>query len=164
MSHKIKHLDHIAGKTIIQFTDADPATLKVDAVVEEQDTNLLLGKAPVTMKTVESLPVLLDQMEQQVREIPGSVIIKKSKPKRLIAIVYDVDHTPICEASWVQEVLQNIFSQCQKHKIKIIAMPLLGTTYGKLTDETIIQMLHVNLLNNRHHHPKRIFIYNKQED
>ncbi len=164
MTHNIKQLDRIAGNTIIQFTDVDPAKLKVDAVVEEQDTNLLLGKAPVIMETVESFPAMVEQMEQQIREIPGSVIVKKSKPKRLIAIVYDVDHTPICEKAWVKEVMQKIFSECYKHKIKVIAMPLLGTTYGKLMDETIIQLLQEILLKNRHHNPKKIYIYEKQED
>lgn len=164
MPNHINQLDRIAGQTIIQFTDIDPAKLKVDAVVEEQDTNLLLGKAPVIMETVESLPALVDQMEQQVRESPGSIIVKKSKPKRLIAIVYDVEHTPICEESWVKEVLQKIFSECHKHKIICLAMPLLGTTYGKLTDETIIDLLQDLLIQNQSHNPKKIFIYKKQED
>lgn len=164
MPHDIKQLDRIAGRTIIQFTNADPANLKVDAVVEEQDTNLLLGKAPVIMETVESFPALVDLMEQQVREIPGSVIVKKSKPKRLIAIVYDVEHTPICEESWVKEVLQKIFAQCHKHKVNNLAMPLLGTTYGELTDETIIDLLQNLLIKDQYQNPKRIFIYEKQED
>jgi hypothetical protein len=164
MPNDFKQLDRIAGKTIIQFTDIDPAYLKVDAVVEEQDTNLLLGKAPVIMETVESFPALVDQMEQQIREIPGSLIVKKSKPKRFIAIVYDVEHTPISEESWVKEVLQKIFAQCYEHKINNLAMPLLGTTYGKLTDETIIDLLQDVLIKNKYQNPKKIFIYDNLED
>jgi len=164
MANNIKALDRIAGQTIIQFTDIDPANLKVDAVVEEQDTNLLLGMAPVIMETIESFPALVDKMEQQVREMPGNIIVKQSKPKRLIAIVYDVEHTPICEESWVKEVLQKIFVQCYKHKINSLAMPLLGTTYGKLTDETIIDLLQYLLIKNRHHNPKKILIYEKQTE
>jgi hypothetical protein len=164
MANNIKPLDRIAGRTIIQFIDADPLTLKVDAIVEEQDTNLLLGKTPVIMETVESIPTLVEQMQQQIREIPGSIIVKQSKPKRLIAIVYDVEHTPICEESWVKEVLQKIFTECYKHKINCLAMPLLGTTYGKLTDESFINLLQDILIKNQSHKPKKIFIYEKQAD
>jgi hypothetical protein len=164
MTHNIKHLDRIAGNTIIQFTDVNPAKLKVDAVVEEQDTDLSLGKAAVIMETVESFTTMVEQMEQQIQKIPGSVIVKKSKPKRLIAIVYDINHTPICEEAWVKEVIQKIFSECYKLKIKVIAMPLLGTTHGQLMDETIIQLLQDILLKNRHHNPKKIFIYEKKKD
>ena len=164
MANNIKALDRIAGQTIIQFTDIDPANLKVDAVVEEQDTNLLLGMAPVIMEAIESFPALVDKMEQQVREMPGNIIVKQSKPKRLIAIVYDVEHTPICEESWVKEVLQKIFVQCYKHNINSLAMPLLGTTYGKLTDETIMDLLQDLLIQNQNQKPKRIFIYEKQAD
>lgn len=164
MTNTSIQLDRIAGSTIIQFTDTDPALLNVDAVVEEQDTNLLLGKAHVIMESVESFPGLVEKMEQQIREIPGNVIVKHSKPKRLIAIVYDVDHTPICEESWITEVLQNILTQSDKYKIKTLAMPLIGTTYGKLMEETTIQLLQDVLFKNRQVYLKKILIYQKQED
>ena len=47
-------LDYIAGSTIIRFTETDPTLLRVDAVVEEQNTCLLLGKSPIIMDTIES--------------------------------------------------------------------------------------------------------------
>jgi len=163
MESNIKQFDRIAGKTIIQFTDLDPANLMVDAVVEEQDTNLLLGNAPVVMEAVDSFPGMVEQMEQQVPEIPGNVIVKKSSPKRLIAIVYDVEHKPICEEAWVLDVLEEIIIQCYEYKIKLLAMPLLGTTYGKLSDEKFIELLEDILITNHHKYPKRIFIYEKSE-
>jgi hypothetical protein len=92
-------LDYIAGNIIIRFTETDPALLQVDAVVEEQDTCLLLGKSPIIMDTIESFPALVKKMEQQIRESPGNVIVKQSIPRRMIAIVYDVEHTPICKES-----------------------------------------------------------------
>ena len=159
MTDTFTHLDHIAGNVIIQFTESDPALLTVDAVVEEQDTNLILGKSPVIMDTIESFSALVHKMEQQIREIPGNVIVKQSLPKRLIAIVYDVDQTPICKKSWVEEVLQNILVQCDNHKIKTLAMPLLGTSYGKLKEKTIMQLLQDLLIKNKQRYLKRILIY-----
>jgi len=162
MASPLTQLDHIAGNTIIQFTDTDPALLMVDAVVEEQDTNLLLGKTPVIMDTIESFPALLKKMEQQVHEIPGNVIVKRSVPKRLIAIVYDVENTPICTKTWIEEALQNILAQCDKYEIKTLAMPLLGTSYGKLNEETSIRLLQDLLFKNRQQHLKKILIYKNQ--
>ena len=152
-------LDYIAGNTIIRFTNTDPALLKVDAVVEEQDTNLMLGKAPVIMDTIESFPALVRKMEQQMLEVPGNVIVKKSLPRRFIAIVYDIEQTPISRKSWMVKALQNILLQCDTHKIKVLAMPLLGTSYGNLKEEVVIKMLQDLLFNNRQHYLKKILIY-----
>lgn len=163
MTNTITQLDRIAGSTIIQFTDTDPALLTVDAVVEEQDTKLLLGKTQVIMETIESFPALVENMEQQVSERPGNVIVKQSEPKILIAIVYDVDHTPICEEAWIAEVLQNILAQCNKYKIKTLAMPLLGSTYGKLKEENILLLLQEVLIKNRQRYLKKILIYQQQD-
>jgi len=60
----LTQLDYIAGNTIIQFTETDPALLQVDAIVEEQDTCLLLGKSPIIMDTIESFPALVKKREQ----------------------------------------------------------------------------------------------------
>ena len=159
MGSILKQLDHIAGNTIIQFTETDPALLNVDAVVEEQDTSLILGKSPVILETIESFPALVKNMEQQPREIVGNVLVKQSIPKRFIAIVYDVEHTPIGMKIWIEEAIQNILAQCDKHKIKILAMPLLGTSYGKLEEEIVIQLLQDSLLQNRQQTLKKILIY-----
>ena len=152
-------LDYIAGSTIIRFTETDPALLQVDIVVEEQDTNLILGKSPVIMDTIESFPALVKKMEQQIHETPGNVIVKQSIPKRLVAIIYDVEHTPICEESWIEEALKNILMQCDKYKVKTLAMPLLGTSYGKLKEETTMQLLQDSLIQNRKQTLKKILIY-----
>ncbi len=74
MGSTLTQLDHIAGNIIIQFTETDPALLNVDAVVEEQDTNLILGKSPVILETIESFPALVEKMGQQPREIVGNVL------------------------------------------------------------------------------------------
>ena len=149
MVSALTQLDHIAGNTIIQFTETDPALLNVDAVVEEQDTNLILGKSPVILETIENFPTLVKKMEQQTQEIVGNVLVKQSIPIRFIAIVYDVEHTPIGKKIWIEDAIQNILAQCDKYRIKTLAMPLLGTSYGKLKEESIIQLLQDSLIQNR---------------
>ena len=159
MGSTLTQLDHIAGNTIIQFTETDPALLNVDAVVEEQDTNLILGKSPVILETIESFPALVEKMGQQPREIVGNVLVKQSTPIRFIAIVYDVEHTPIGKKVWIEEAIRNVLAQCDQYKIKTLAMPLLGTRYGKLGEENIIQLLQDLLMQNRQQTLKKILIY-----
>lgn len=158
----LTELDWIVGKTIIKFTQADPALLMVDAIVEEQDTNLILGQTPVAMATIESFPALVKKMEQQIVERPGNVIVRRSRPRRFIAIVYDVDHTPICEMQWIEKALKKILEQCEQYKINTLAMPLLGMNYGKLQGEMIMQLLQDLLMNHQQQYLKRIIIYKHQ--
>lgn len=152
-------LDRITSSTIIRFTETDPALLQVDVVVEEQDTNLVLGKSPVIMDTIESFPNLVKKMEHQTHEIPGKVIVKQTIPILFVAIVYDVEHTPISKESWIEEALRNILMKCDKYKIKTLAMPLLGTSYGKLKEETSMQLLLDSLNQNRNQNLKKVLIY-----
>ena len=159
MASTLTQLVQISGSTIIQFTETDPALLNVDAVVEEQDTNLILGKSPVILDTIESFPAMVKKMEQQTCEKVGNVLVKQSIPIRFIAIVYDVEHTPIGKKAWIEEAIRNILAQCEKHRIKTLAMPLLGTSYGKLEEENIIQLLQDSLIQNRQQTLKKIFIY-----
>ena len=159
MENTLIQLDRITGSTIIRFTETDPALLEVDVVVEEQDTNLVLGKSPVIMDTIESFPALVKKMAQQTREIVGNVLVKQSIPKRFIAIVYDVEHTPISKKIWIKDAIQNILAECDKYEIKTLAMPLLGTSYGKLEEESIIRLLKDSLIQNRQQTLKKILIY-----
>ncbi len=159
MGNTLTQFDHIAGSTIIQFTETDPALLNVDAVVEEQDTNLVLGKSPVILDTIESFPSMVKKMEQQICEKVGNVLVKQSIPIRFIAIVYDVEHTPIGEKTWIEEAILKILVHCDKYRIKTLAMPLLGTSYGKLQEECVIQMLQNSLIKNRQQTLKKILIY-----
>jgi len=159
MGNTLLQLDRITSSTIIRFTETDPALLQTDVVVEEQDTNLVLGNSPVIMDTIESFPALVKKMEQQIHEIPGNVIVKQTIPIRLIAIVYDVEHTPISKESWIEKALQNVMIQCDKYKIKTLAMPLLGTSYGKLKEEISMQLLLDSLNQNRNKTLKKVLIY-----
>lgn len=153
------NIDRIAGATIIKFTDSDPALLQVDAVVEEQDTQLLLGKSPVIMDSITSFTQLVRKMEQQAAEEPGTVIVKRTRPIRFITIVYDIDSKPICREEWLEQALKNILEQCRKFEVRSLAMPLIGTSYGRIDEQTMIILLEKLLIEYREDYPRKIFIY-----
>lgn len=160
LEEKLTQLDWIAGKTHICFTSTDPALLAVDAIVEEQDTAMVLGPAPVLKYSVESFPALVNRMETQQQQLPGDVIVKKTtSPKRFIAVVYDIDQTPICQWEWVELALQTVFEQCEQLRIATLAMPLPGHLYGKLDAEASMGELQKILRERRSAYPKKILIY-----
>ncbi len=156
------NVDRIAGATIIRFTDTDPALLQVDAVVEEEDTHLLLGKSPVIRDSISSFSQLVRKMEHQVPEVPGTVIVRQTTPKRFITIVYDIESKPICREEWLLEAFKNILHQCSKYKIVTLAMPLIGTSYGRINEQKMITLLEKQLMETRQQYPRKILIYNLQ--
>ena len=159
MDTNLAHLDHIAGNTIIRFVEDDPATLDVDAVVEEQDTHRLLGQSPVVKVTIESFPALITKMEEQVPEEPGNIIVKLAQPMLLIAIVYDVEKNPIVQEEWIEKAFQNILVLCEKKKIRTLAMPLLGSAHSGIHQEKTFEILQNTLMNNRTGYPGKILVY-----
>lgn len=160
MKQELHSMDYLVGRSIIQFTTSDPALLNVDAVVEEQDTHLLMGKTPVIRESVESFAVLVKKMEQGSPEKAGQVIVKLATPIRFIAIVYDIDQPSICHATNVAKAFDSIFKQCKQHQVNTLAMPLLGSSYGQLKNEDILELMQVALLKRQHQFPKKILIYN----
>ncbi len=99
-------------------------------------------------------------MEGQQQQLPGDVIVKKqTSPKRFIAIVYDIDQTPMCQWDWVEIALQTIFEQCEQLKIGTLAMPMPGRLYGKIDAEASMHKIQQILRDRRASYPKKILIY-----
>ena len=159
MFAKLAELDHVVGNTIIRFVEDDPATLEVDAVVEEQDTHHLLGQSPVVKVVIESFPALITKMEEQIPEEPGNIIVKLAQPMLLIAIVYDVEKNPIVQEDWIEKAVLNILAYCEKNRIKTLAMPLLGAAYSGIHQQKTFEILQNSLMKNRNRYPGKILVY-----
>lgn len=141
-----------------------PAQLPVtiDAIVEEQDTYLLLGKDTMIRETNESYVALVKKMEQQKPLIPGQVLVRKTNPVRFIAINYDIENKPICCEEWIKTSLKNIYEECCKQKILSLAMPLPGIKYGKFDHNAVMNILKNIFLVEKTEFPEKIFILHEQ--
>lgn len=113
----------------------------IDAIVEEQDTCLLLGNSAVIKTPVESITSLVKKMEQQNPRTPGEVLVIHSKPRRLIAIIYDLDQKQICREEWIETAVKNILQQCRVYQIRTLAMPLPGIIHGRIDEDTSLCIL-----------------------
>lgn len=134
----------------------DQQPLIVDAIVEEQDTNLLLDTRPYIQDTQESYKALVTEMNRQKPLLPGQIIIKHTLPARLIAIVYDLEQSPVCREEYVTRTLENIIDELNKYKLRSVAMPLLGNAHGKIIEKLFIKLLHDSLTCRKLSYPEKI--------
>lgn len=120
----------------------------INAVVEEQDTSLVLGETDEIRDPGEKPAWYLANLaEAQSLLSPGHVIIRDTHPLRLQAIVHDLDQEPICRETWIILALQQIMDITEKRKIQALQMPLLGTRYGGIEIRQFLDLLLVKIAN-----------------
>lgn len=149
----------VAGNTIIRVLPPNDPLPETDAIVEEQDTYLLLGITAEINDTAESYPSLVGRMEKQQPLVPGSILIRSETPKRIVAIIHDIDQKPICRDEWIATALQKILDECGQLKIHTLLMPVLGKTHGNVSYECFRELLDAAVLSNQiPGYPKKIYV------
>jgi hypothetical protein len=136
----------------------------VDAVVEEQDTALVLG-APGYISISDEKPawVLANQLESSDEPVPGSVLIRKGNPIRLLAIIHDLAQDPTWKTQWITKALDNIFISAQSCGIHSIKMPILGAQHGYFNIDKFITAL-INAIKNHRGRIDKIWLTVPGED
>jgi len=128
------------GLNIVAAPEAHPP-FPCQVSVEEQDTFLVLGESTYVEAPDKPAWYLAYQLERIKPRQPGSVVISGKQPNRFMAVVIDVDQTPICRPIWVLPAYNEIMHAVEKRKVTSIALPLLGTGHGKLTEKESIECL-----------------------
>jgi len=146
------------GNVTISVCAADKLPLTVDAIVEEQDTNLILGTYPGIRDTKESYPALVRKMERQKPLLPGQVIVKNTIPLRFTAVLYDIEQTPVCTEELIADVLNELLHKFNEYRLKSVAMPLLGSTHGKVKVSGFIKLLQDTLNTRNPVYPAEIML------
>jgi len=135
------------------------APFPCDVVVEEQDTFLMMGESNELPDNDDKTWYLAHKMEQQEALKPGSVIVKHyQNPLRLMAIVNDVEQEPVCREEWVWSALMNIFELTAMQKLSSMALPLLGTRYGRLDANRSMDLLQRTLMSKRASALRRLWL------
>lgn len=143
----VKIFKHQGRQLFLSLEEAPP---HVQAYVIEQDTALLL-EAPrlITLPSSESLEtieqLLMKTLTAPLAQ-PGSVIIKPGPPLQLLAIIHELEAEPTWQMVWIKNALLEILQIAEFYQIATIAMPLLGSVYGKLAPEQFFQLLQEALL------------------
>lgn len=118
------------------------------AIVEEQDTHLLLREQTTLTDPGKPAWYLANTLESEVNHSLGEVIIRGQSPKRLLAIVHDIEQSPTCTSETVKLAYQNILTTVKGNYITSFALPLLGTAHGKLTATDSINLFGSVFLHN----------------
>jgi hypothetical protein len=144
----------------LEFVIAPPELppFKIDAIVEEQDTSLLLGVAPTIVEPNESYEKLVSQMISQQPRSPGEVVVKGNHPVRLLAVVHNLELEPTWKEEWIANTLGHIFKESVNNKIKTVAMPVLGSIYGSLNYENFIELFRSALPPGNFTYPEKIWL------
>ena len=114
----------------------------IDAVVEEQDTALILSETgDITEPDSKPAWFLANKLESQTLLKPGSVIKRDGKTIRLLAIVHDLDMEPSWSFEWVAQALDKIIKLSHIQGISSIQLPVLGAQHGRFNIQEFLQLL-----------------------
>lgn len=129
------------GTTRVQVAPQDRPPFPVNAVAIEQDTALVLGEEPMVFVPDRSINEYSTNSEHISEPLPGSVLVKRGTPKKLYAIVHDLEQDPTIRQEWVVKALHNMMRLAERQPLRAIALPLLGTRYGQLEPRRFIELL-----------------------
>jgi len=148
----------IVGATAVTAAPPDAAPFPVQAVVEEQDTALILDLEPVLRPPQQSYPALVSAMRQQRPRRPGDVIVRRGRPLQLLAVVHDLDEEPGCRAEWIEPALTGILQRCVRYRIRSMALPLLGSVHGRFNGMHFVRLLRTALARHALPYPERLWL------
>lgn len=126
----------------IALAPARLAPFPVGAVIEEQDTALILDESDEIRNPGEKPPwFYANKLEQQTLLDPGQVIVRDTEPLRLQLIIHDLESEPICNELWIFQALQQAMEIAEQRKIGAIQSPLLGCKFGKVKPSQFFMIL-----------------------
>ena len=130
----------------------------VEAIALEEDTALILS-ADTVIKEIKDHPIrLMTELYNFKEKTPGSVVVKGKNPYRFLAIVHDLEREPSCEEEWIDNALNQIFYLCRKSGIKSLGLQLLGTRYGPVKYNWILDRIRSILIKEANSQLKNLWI------
>lgn len=126
---------------IIVTLRSDAFSPNVGAIVEEEDTYLVLSADPTATPPAESPDRLLQRAQASIARAPGSVHVRGGSPPVLLAVVHDLDREPSWQESWIASALDAILEQVESSGFRAVALPLLGTVHGTLDPRRSAELL-----------------------
>jgi len=109
--------------------------------VEEEDTHRVLGAYHDVTEPRQSTRKLVTEMLNDKPSFPGQVIVTGKYPKRLLAIVHDLEQEPSWRVEWVNEALQEVFEIVNREGFRSIAVPILGGVHGRISAVRFMKMI-----------------------
>ncbi len=102
---------------------------------------MVLDDEAIIQAPVESLQQLREEVERFREPEPGRVVIQRGRPRRIYAIVHDLEQEPTWREEWIKAAIENLFSEIERLHLNDLSMPLLGTRFGNLSIQRFIELL-----------------------
>ena len=125
----------------VTFAPATYQPFAPAAVVEEQDTYLIMGEQQEIVEPEQPAWVLANQLDTSPALSPGTVLRKGSQPLRLLAIIHDVEQSPTTTPEWIEKALATIFSIAEELSISSLKLPLLATSCHNFSESDFFKLL-----------------------
>ncbi|MCW8929883.1 MAG: hypothetical protein OQL19_06560 [Gammaproteobacteria bacterium] len=125
---------YISPKTIPPFP--------IDAIVEEQDTSLVLQPEDTIHELNDDKPLWYFANTKNLLEEHqlGDVLIKSHNPIRFICIVHDLEQSPSWCSKWIETALKKVFELSNEKSLSILAIPIFGTQFSRFQLEEFISV------------------------
>lgn len=120
------------GPVHVVVAPEDAPPFPVEAVAVEQDTHLLLGGDDVVVEPAEDYGELVAAAGEPSPYTPGTVLVKKGEPLRLLAIVHDIDCEPTWREDWVASAINGVIEEAEWRRLESVGVPLIGTRHGSI--------------------------------
>lgn len=119
--------------------------IALGAVVEEEDTYLVLSAEPRVRETTEPLGRALAAVRRARPLPPGSVAMRRGKPVRLLAVVHDLTLTPTWREAWIAAALRGCLRTARRLRLRSLLLPPLGAVHGRFDQERFVSLLRETL-------------------
>lgn len=111
------------------------------AVVEEEDTYLVLSADPRVRDTGEPLGSALAAVRRAHPLPPGSVAMRRGKPVRLLAVVHDLALTPSWREAYIASAIGGCLRIARRLQLHSLSLPILGAVHGRFDPERMVALL-----------------------
>ncbi len=146
------------GGVRVAISPAERSPFGVDVVAVEDDTYSVLSAGPSVGAPAEHPIRVWNALQNVAEATPGSVIVKRGRPLKLLAVVHDLACDPTWKEEWVQSALGDIFGEIGRRRLKSLGLAPLGCVHGKLRPERFIELLRWALEQDRPRTLERIWI------
>jgi len=118
-----------------------PAPFDVEAVVYEDDTQMVLGSDPLVREVNIPPSELVEQVARAKPRLPGTIVVKDGPPLCFHAIVHDLQLEPSWREEWISSALAGVFDEANALGVGSLALPVLGSLYGQLDPARFCELL-----------------------
>jgi hypothetical protein len=131
---------------VVEAPAASPP-FEVDALALEEDTSLILSADTYVQETSEHPIRLMTALHTDDGHAPGSVLDRGGRPRKLFAVVHDLEAEPTTNEAWINAALSAVLVLGDKLGVRAMGLDPLGSVHGRRTVDDFRSILEKHLAN-----------------